>query len=414
MTCNVPNVAMGTPQTVTFIAIDRCSGNGRHGITNTAAVTTTTAESNGSNNGSNIDSITVGAASVDLGVTLAVAPTTAAPGDTVTYTVTVTNPDTATDATNVVVTDALPVGLTAVTPPTTTTSGTATVASNTWTWTIPTVAKAAAPATPTVVTASFDAIVDPATNLTTITNTVTMTATQTDPTPANNTATVDLTISAETADLNVVTAVDDSKPNQGDTIQLYIQVSNSGPADATNIVVKDVLPTGLKYVSCLPTGCDQTGLRRQSSQQFSIPSVPAGSADQVVLSVLVQASQGTLQNSASVVSFDSDRPDGGQQQRLAEHHDRWRGEQSRRSHRQHRRDRRHRWHRRHDRVHRFHRRTADALVHAALLARPRRGRVVAQDASGIADRLDVRLRTVPKVTQGLLRVAPEKARPRVG
>ena len=47
-------------------------------------------------------------------MTLTVDPTTAAPGDTVTYTVTVTNPNTATDATNVVVTDALPAGLTAV------------------------------------------------------------------------------------------------------------------------------------------------------------------------------------------------------------------------------------------------------------------------------------------------------------
>ncbi len=53
----------------------------------------------------------------------AVDPTTAAPGDTVTYTVTVTNPDTTTDATNVVVTDALPAGLTAVTPPTAPTDG---------------------------------------------------------------------------------------------------------------------------------------------------------------------------------------------------------------------------------------------------------------------------------------------------
>ena len=41
---------------------------------------------------------------------IAVAPTTAAPGDTVTYTVTVTNPDTVTDATNVVVTDVAPGG----------------------------------------------------------------------------------------------------------------------------------------------------------------------------------------------------------------------------------------------------------------------------------------------------------------
>ncbi len=52
----------------------------------------------------------------------------------------------------------------------------------------------------------------------------------------NNTASVDLTIAASVADLNVVTAVDNSKPNEGDTIQIYIQVSNAGPADATNIV----------------------------------------------------------------------------------------------------------------------------------------------------------------------------------
>jgi hypothetical protein len=41
------------------------------------------------------------------------------------------------------------------------------------------------------------------------------------------------------------------QPNQGDTI-----TSSSGlerrSADATNVVVKDVLPTGLKYVSCTP------------------------------------------------------------------------------------------------------------------------------------------------------------------
>jgi uncharacterized repeat protein (TIGR01451 family) len=134
---------------------------------------------------------------------------------------------------------------------------------------------------------------------------------ETDPDPTNNSASVDLTISELLADLNLVTAVDHSKPNKGDTIQIYIQVSNSGPADATNIIVKDVLPTGLKYVSCLPTGCDQTSVRRQSTQQFLIPSVAAGSAEQVVLSAVVQASQGTLQNTASIVSFDQTDPTSG-------------------------------------------------------------------------------------------------------
>src|SRR6185295_4144836 len=99
---------------------------------------------------------------VDLGVAITIDPTTAAPGDTVTYTVTVTNLDTATDATNVVVTDVVPAGLTAVTPPTAGPAGSATaVNGNTWTWTIPTIAKsAAAPATPTSVSATFQATVN--------------------------------------------------------------------------------------------------------------------------------------------------------------------------------------------------------------------------------------------------------------
>ena len=116
----------------------------------------------------------------------------------------------------------------------------------------------------------------------TITNTVTMTATQTDPVVTNNTESVDLTISANIADLNVITGVDDSKPKQGDSIYIYIQVSNTGPADATNVVIKDVLPTGLQYVSCEPSPCDQTGLR-QSSQLFTMPLVPAGNAETLVL-----------------------------------------------------------------------------------------------------------------------------------
>ena len=252
------------------------------------------------------------AASVDLGVTITVDPTTAAPGDTVTYTVTVSNPSTTTDATNVVVTDVLPVGLAAVTPPTAPSAGTVAVAANTWTWTIPTVVKATT--TPTAVTATFDAIVDPTTVLTTITNSVTATGTEMDPLVTNNTASVDLAIVALVADLNVATAVDNSKPNEGDTIQIYIQVSNSGPADATNIVLKDVLPTGLKYVSCEPSPCEQSGLRRQSSQLFSMPLIPANNAGTIALSVVVQASEGTLQNTASVVSLDQSDPTGANNQ----------------------------------------------------------------------------------------------------
>jgi uncharacterized repeat protein (TIGR01451 family) len=305
--CLFPTIVSGQTVNVTVPATLGAGATAGASIANTASVTSTTLDSVPANN-SSTDTFVVGSLGVDLAVAITVDPTTAAPGDTVTYTVTVTNPSTTTDATGVVVTDALPAGLTAVTPPTAPTTGTAAVAANTWTWTIPTVAKAVAPATSNAVSASFTATVDEATTLTTITNTVTMTSTTTDPTSTNNTASADLTISADVADLNIVTAVDDSKPNQGDTIQIYIQVSNSGPADATNIVLKDVLPTGLKYESCEPTPCEQSGLRRQSSQLFTMPSVAADSAGTIVLHVTVQASSGTLQNTASVVSLDQTDP----------------------------------------------------------------------------------------------------------
>lgn len=301
------NIPVGMTVTVTVPATLSASATAGASIANTASTSTATLDATGANN-SATDTFVVGAASVDLGVALSVAPTTAAPGGTVTYTVTVTNPNPTTDATNVVVTDALPTGLTPVSPPATPSVGTAAVAGSTWTWTIPTVAKATSATTPTSVTATFDAVVDPATTLTTITNTVTMTATQTDPTPANNTASVDLTITPAVSDLNVLSAVDNAKPNKGDKIAIAIQVSNAGPDDATNVVLKDVLPNGLKYDSCTP--CSPTGIRRSTSQLFSIASIPASSMATLILNVTVQASSGTLKNTASVVSADQSDPNG--------------------------------------------------------------------------------------------------------
>jgi uncharacterized repeat protein (TIGR01451 family) len=307
MDCAGWTIPNGTTVTVTVPATLSLTATGSIG--NTASITppAATPDSNLVNN-SATDTFAVGAVSVDLGVAIAVAPTAAAPGDKVTYTATVTNPNTTTDATNVVVTDALPAGLTAVTPPTAPSSGTVAVAGSTWTWTIPTVAKATSATTPTVVTASFDAVVDPTTTLTTITNTATMTATQTDPVSTNNTASVDLTIAAAVADLNLLSAVDNPKPNKGDKIQIGIQVSNAGPADATNVVVEDVLANGLKYDSC--TGCGPSGVRRSTSQQFSIASIPASSSATIVLNVTVQANSGTLKNTASILSADQSDPNG--------------------------------------------------------------------------------------------------------
>ncbi len=87
------------------------------------------------------DSATVvsAAVTVDVAIAKTADKTTAAPGETVTYTVTVTNNDTTTDATNVEVTDVLPANVIyqSDTPPAGTTSSNV---AGTLTWNIPTLA----------------------------------------------------------------------------------------------------------------------------------------------------------------------------------------------------------------------------------------------------------------------------------
>ena len=195
-----------------------------------------------------------------------------------TYTVTVHEPRHDTDATEVVVTDALPAGLTTVTPPTAPTAGTAAVAANTWTWTIPT--RREGHGSGDADRRQRDVRRDRGRS----------THADHDHEHGHHGRDADRPgldqqhgvgrpdDHRDVADLNVTTAVDDYKPKQGDTIQIGIQVSNTGPADATNVVIRDVLPTGLKYVSCEPTPCEQSGLRRQSSQLFSMPSDPCRTA----------------------------------------------------------------------------------------------------------------------------------------
>jgi tungstate transport system substrate-binding protein len=51
------------------------------------------------------------------------------------------------------------------------------------------------------------------------------------------------------ADLGVTSTVDNEAPEEGDTINYTITLSNSGPDYATDIELTDVLPAGLTYVS---------------------------------------------------------------------------------------------------------------------------------------------------------------------
>jgi uncharacterized repeat protein (TIGR01451 family) len=179
---------------------------------------------------------------VDLQIFKTDSPDPVATGGTLTYDVSVfsSDPDNATD---VVVTDDLPTGLTLVsaTPSAGGTCNSADPVVCTWPVfegfgfeTVEIVASA--PGTPT-----------------TLTNTATVTSDTPDPVPTNNSATVDTDVVSASADLSVSKSDQFDPVAVGDELAYSIVVSNSGPTAATGVTVTDTLPAGTTFLSATPT-----------------------------------------------------------------------------------------------------------------------------------------------------------------
>jgi uncharacterized repeat protein (TIGR01451 family)/fimbrial isopeptide formation D2 family protein len=174
----------------------------------------------------------------DLVVTKTVDDSTPNVGANVTFTVTLENLGPSA-AQNVAVNDLLPAGLGYVSH----TVSTGSYVPGTGVWTVGTAAAGSA-TTLTVVATVLAPASGPALPRT---NTATVTSATPDPNPGNDTD--DKTVTPRQADLAVFKVVSDSAPNVGDTIVFGIGVANSGPDTATNVVVNDLLPAGVTYVS---------------------------------------------------------------------------------------------------------------------------------------------------------------------
>jgi uncharacterized repeat protein (TIGR01451 family) len=84
-----------------------------------------------------------------------------------------------------------------------------------------------------------------------VTNTATVTGTEYDPDPSNNTDSV--TETPQYADLAVDKVVSDATPNVGDTITYTVTLSNKGKDTAAGVTILDQLPAGLQFVSAIPS-----------------------------------------------------------------------------------------------------------------------------------------------------------------
>lgn len=58
----------------------------------------------------------------------------------------------------------------------------------------------------------------------------------------------DLTIEASEVDLTILKSVDIPEPEVGQTVTFTLKVNNLGPADATSVIVTDIVPAGFTYV----------------------------------------------------------------------------------------------------------------------------------------------------------------------
>src|SRR6202165_1266069 len=84
------------------------------------------------------------------------------------------------------------------------------------------------------------------------TNTASKTAeTEFDPNGANNSFSA--TVTPVAADIAITKTVDNSTPNQNTNVTFTVTATNNGPSNATGVVVMDLLPGGLTYVSSTAT-----------------------------------------------------------------------------------------------------------------------------------------------------------------
>ncbi|MFC1848490.1 DUF11 domain-containing protein, partial [Chloroflexota bacterium] len=240
------------------------------------------------------DSATSTVQAADLAVSKTVNNPTPNEGDSVTYTITLINngPDT---ATSIIITDLLPAGVTYSSD----TPSQGSYGSGSGAWSVGSLANGAS------ATLTITATVDMGTAGQTVTNTASVTGVdQADPTPANNSASAAITIGK--ADLTVTKTVNDATPDESDTITYTITLINNGPTSATNIIVTDLLPSGVTYSSYSAT----YGSYNSINGQWSIPSCANGDSETLSINATVNTDTAgqTITNTVTIITADQEDP----------------------------------------------------------------------------------------------------------
>ena len=251
-------------------------------ITNTAEVTSSTSDPVAANN-SDTENTTLG---TDLSVSMSDSPDPVTAGSNVTYTVTVTNNGPAT-STSVTLTDSLPVAFASVTS----TQGTCSESGGTVTCNLGTLASNASSTTTIVGTAPSCPV----------TNSASVSGSGIELNPADNTVAENTTV-LSCADVSVV-KLDSADPSaRGGGLTYTLFVANNGPATSTGVVLTDVLPAGVTFVSVTSTvgACSESaGTVSCDIGNLSATNV---TSSKVTIVTIAPLAVNTISNTASVTS----------------------------------------------------------------------------------------------------------------
>ncbi len=305
VTCTVATLPAGATVSFALAANVPASTPAGTVIANTATVSGATAEANAADNSATATTTVLASADVSITKT---GPVTANAGSDVTYTIAVANAGPS-DAQAVGFSDPLPAGFTFVsgtqdTGPAFACTTPAVGATGTASCTIAALAAGAS--------ASFTLVanVPAATPSGPVINTASVTATTTDPSPANNSASATTTVAGQ-ADV-AITKSGPAAVTPGNDATYTITVANSGPAAATAVAFTDVLPGATTFVSGSQDSgpafiCTTPAVGAGGTVGCSIASLPAAASASFTLVIHVPpAATGTLANTASVTTASPD------------------------------------------------------------------------------------------------------------
>ena len=246
-------------------------------------------------------SASVTASQINLSLDKSVSEARPNVGESVTFTITLTNSGIDT-ATNVIVQDTVPSGLTL----TGNTPSTGSYNTGTGRWTLASLASGS--------TATLDLVarVDSAGSFTNVAEVIAADQFDTNSTPANNVLTEDdqdqVSLQTPVADLSISKVISSFATTVGDNVTFTITLNNAGPDPATNVDVRDILPAGLTYVSDSVTNGDYvpgTGIWTL----LNVPVDNTGSTSNILTLVANVQNAGSKTNVAEIIQSDQSDSD---------------------------------------------------------------------------------------------------------